>query len=135
VYAKVFASLWDGTLGQNWEAWSVFVYMLANCDRDGVFDKSPEAISDRSHIPLESVEIGLRMLEQPDRRSRSSAEAGRRIVKLDEHRDWGWRIVNYDHYRELVSKENRRQQWKEAAQRQRAQRASSIVGTRPTKSS
>jgi hypothetical protein len=127
VYAKIFASLWDGTLGAHWEGWSVLVYLLANCDPKGVIDATPEAISARSGIPLEAVEKGLRVLEQPDRRSRSLEADGRRIERLDEHRDWGWRIVNYAHYRELVDADTRRAKDLERQRRHREKMAQPVA--------
>lgn len=104
VYAKVFASLWDGTLGQNWEAWSVFVFMLANCSADGVIDMTPDAISRRSCIPPDVVKRALTYLTTPDPESRSVEESGRRLIPLDSHRSWGWRIVNHSRYRRQESR-------------------------------
>lgn len=108
MYAKVFASLWDGTLGQEWEGWTVFVFMLANCGPDGVLDMTPATIAARSRLPMEAVEKGLGILERPDRDSRREEEQGRRIVRLDEHRSWGWRITNYAYYRGLRDEDQRR---------------------------
>ena len=33
----------------------------------------------------------------------------RRIARLDEHREWGWLIVNYEEYRKIASEEQRRE--------------------------
>jgi hypothetical protein len=98
-FAKVHRSLWDGTLGPQWPGWSLFVYMLANCDAEGVIDVTPESIAARSGMPLDEVLRGIAILEAPDARSRTPDEEGRRIVRLDEHRDWGWLIVNLAQFR------------------------------------
>lgn len=98
-FAKVHRSLWDGTLGPQWPGWSLFVYMLANCDADGVIDVTPESIAARSGMPLDEVQRGIIILESPDPRSRTPDEDGRRIVRLDAHRDWGWLIVNLAQFR------------------------------------
>lgn len=119
MFAKVFASLWDGTLADQWETWSVFVFMLAHCDAQGVIDMTPQAISRRSCIPVDKVEAALQHLSAPDPRSRTATEDGRRIVLLDDHRDWGWRIVNYEHYRNMRDEESRREQNREATRRWR----------------
>lgn len=134
MYAKVFASLWDGTLGRQHSAWSVFVFMLANCDAKGVFEQTPEQIAARTGMDISEVEKGLRVLEQADRRSRTPTEDGRRIVRLDEHRDWGWRIVNYGLYRDSRDRDERRRQWRESKQRIRAQHVSTDVHAGPPKS-
>jgi hypothetical protein len=134
VYAKVFASMWDGTLGQNWQAWTTLVYLLANCDPEGFIDKTPEAIARGSGLPLEVVVEGLKVLESPDARSRSCALDGRRLERIDASRDWGWRIVNHRYYRNLVDAGTIREQnrQRQATRRRRlqddaAQRASRNV--------
>ena len=76
---------------------------------NGVVDMTPEAISRRTNVPLEIVKHGIIELEKPDPRSRNPGHEGRRIVRLDNHRDWGWMICNYPHYRNLVSEEQRRE--------------------------
>ena len=119
MFAKVFASLWDGTLADRWETWSVFVFMLAHCDAQGVIDMTPQAISRRSCIPMDKVEAALEHLAAPDPRSRTATEDGRRIVLLDDHRDWGWQIVNYEHYRNMRDEETRLEQNREATRKWR----------------
>jgi hypothetical protein len=46
----------------------------------------------------------MKRFSQPDPYSRSSAAGGARLVLLDEHRDWGWQIVNHQSYREKARK-------------------------------
>ena len=98
-FVKLYRSLFDGTLGQERSARDVFVVMLTHADADGVVEMTPEAISARSGIPVEEVRAGIAILEAADPDSRSPAEEGKRIVRLDAHRTWGWRIVNYPAYR------------------------------------
>lgn len=119
MYAKVFASMWDGTLYGQWEAWSVFVFLLAHADRDGSVDIHPNAIAARSGLPLEVVTKGLAVLEAPDPGSRSPELDGRRLELIDQHRTWGWQIVNYPKYRGMRDLEERRKQTREAVARHR----------------
>ena len=135
MFAKVFASLWDGTLADHWETWSTFVFLLAHCDADGVIDMTPQAIARRSCIPLDKVKAALEQLAAPDPHSRTAESDGRRIVLLDDHRDWGWRIVNYSSYRNMRDEEQRREQNREAQNRRRervstSQQVSAAVSTR-----
>jgi hypothetical protein len=51
-------------------------------------------------------------LEGPDPKSRTPDENGARIYRLDDHRDWGWGIVNYDYFRKIASDEQRREKTK-----------------------
>jgi hypothetical protein len=108
VYGKIFESIYNGTLRENWKALVVFQQLIVLADRDGVVDMTAHAIHGRTGIPLEIVEEGLEHLSRPDPDSRSSAEDGRRIVPLDPDRSWGWRLVNHAYYRDLVRYEDKR---------------------------
>lgn len=83
----------------------VFEDLLKLADKDGIVDMTRSAISRRTNVPIKIVSHGIGELEKPDRDSRSKEHEGRRIVRLDEHRDWGWRIVNYTKYRETATKD------------------------------
>lgn len=131
MFAKVFSSLWDGTLGHQLDVWPLFVFMLAHCDQDGNLDMTPEAISARSHIPLDAVLRGIAVLEALDPRSRSQVEDGRRILRIDEHRDWGWHIVNYEHYRGLRDNQERRAQTRKAVSAHRAKVKATVSHGKP----
>lgn len=89
-------------------------------DKHGVVDMTAAAIARRTTIPVEIIEVGLRALEQPDPESRSPDEEGRRIVPLSDSRSWGWRLVNYDHYRKMRSEEERREYHRVYARKRRA---------------
>jgi len=75
------------------------------CDADGVVDMTPHAIARRTSIPIEHIEAGIAILEAPDPYSRTPDQEGRRIERLDEHRPWGWSIVNHKQYRDLKDKD------------------------------
>jgi hypothetical protein len=109
MFAKIFDSIYEGTLGEHWQALVTFQQMLILCTADGVLDKTPSYISRTTGIPLEIITAGVAFLELPDPRSRSRAMEGRRIVRLDESRDWGWFIVNHEDYRRRISREEKRE--------------------------
>lgn len=110
MYAKIFTQMYDGTLGSKgpWEALVTFQQLLILSDNQGHVDMTPEAISKRTTVPLKIILKGLRELEKPDPGSRTPDEDGRRIMLLADHRDWGWRIVNYGIYNVLRSEVDRR---------------------------
>lgn len=120
MYAKVFSSLWDGTLGQHHTAWSLFVFMLAHANQDGIVEMTQEAMAARSGIPLHLVREALKKLEAEDPRSRSQEEGGRRLIPIDK-RGWGWKIVNHPHYRSLRDEDQRRTEARERMRKLRAQ--------------
>lgn len=111
MYAKVFPSMFDGTLVSKgpWQALVTFQQMLILCDKEGVVDMTADTMHRRTSIPLEIFTVGIPALEAPDPDSRSQLLEGRRIVRLDPARSWGWQIVNYEHYRGLRNAEERRE--------------------------
>jgi len=119
VYAKLFTSIYQGTLRGNSHGLLVFTNLLAHADQHGVVDIHPRAIADEVGLTVEQVRAALVVLQSPDLESRSPEEEGRRIVLIDQHRDWGWRVVNYVKYRSIRNEDDRRVQNREAQQRWR----------------
>ena len=117
MYAKVFAQILDSSIANDYQLRHFFTDMLVLAEIDGVVDMTHEAVSARTRIPLEMVVRFIAELEKPDPKSRSHKEDGRRIVRLDPLRDWGWRIVNYLEYRRIASEEQRREKTRERVKR------------------
>ena len=109
MYGKIFESIYDGTLAEDWRALITFQQMIILCDAEGIIDMTPTAIARRTGIPIEHIESGIKILENPDPYSRSPKKDGRRIERLDEHRAWGWSIVNHESYRNIKSVEEIRE--------------------------
>ncbi len=109
MYGKIFESIYNGTLADNWQALITFQQMIVLCDVDGTIDMTPAAISRRTGIPIEHIEDGIKVLESPDPCSRTKGEEGRRITRIDEHREWGWYIVNHQKYKTLQTQIAREQ--------------------------
>lgn len=128
MYGKLFASMYEGTLYGHWQAIVTFQQMIVLCDADGLVDMTPQAIAARTSIPLEIIQEGVKILEQPDPYSRTPGEEGKRIALLDDHRPWGWRIINYHVYRDLVMAEDKRRADREriAARRAEARGAATL---------
>lgn len=109
MFAKVFTQILDSSLADDYLIRLVFEDLLKLCDLNGVVDLTHEAISRRTNVPIDIVKNGIDRLEQPDKRSRTPDHDGKRIIRLDDHREWGWLIVNYDYYRNLASEDQRRE--------------------------
>jgi hypothetical protein len=122
MYAKVFSQIFDGTLCTvgPWEALVTFQQLLILADQEGSVDMTTTAISRRTTVPLEIIEKGIAALLLPDPESRTPDEGGRRIVPLSEGRAWGWRVVNYKHYRQMKREEDRRTYHREYWQQKRS---------------
>ena len=124
MFGKIFATMFDGSMYGHWQAIVTLQQMVVLADQDGILDMSPEALSARTSIPLDIISTGIAELEQPDPRSRTPDEDGRRIVRLDPSRNWGWRIVNYIPYRKIRSAEERREYMRQYQRLRRAKGAS-----------
>lgn len=126
MFGKIFESMFDGTMHGHWQAIVTLQQMIVLADQDGTVDMTPEALSARTSIPLEIITTGIAELEQPDPKSRTPDEDGRRIVRLDPSRDWGWRITNYLAYRAIRSAEERREYMRQYQRDRRSARASTV---------
>ena len=109
MYGKIFEQIYDGTLREEPITRLVFMDMIILADRDGIVDMTHEALSARTNVPVEKIYKSIERLEAPDLRSRSADESGARIVRIDEHRDWGWKLVNYEFYLKKGSYEDKKE--------------------------
>lgn len=119
MFAKVFEQIFDSTVAQDYEVRHMFIDLLILADPTGAVDMTPDAIARRTNVPQETVERAIRELCQPDVKSRSPLEEGKRLVPLDSRRDWGWRIVNYQHYRKIRDQEARRSYFRDYQRKRR----------------
>lgn len=119
MYCKLFSSLYQGTLRGRPDEILVFTNLLAHADAFGIVDKHFKAISEEVGLPISRVKAAVEVLEAPDPESRSPEEGGARLVKLDGHRIWGWKIVNYGKYRAIKNEDDRREQNRLAQERWR----------------
>ena len=113
MYGKIFESIYDGTLVEDWRALITFQQLIILSSPDGIVDMTPRTISRRTGIPIEHIEAGLRILAEPDPYSRTPGNEGRRILPIDDHRDWGWEIVNHEKYKNIRTAQDRRKYMRE----------------------
>ncbi len=98
-YQAIWRSILDSSIARDYVVRHVFEDLLKLADyRTGEVDMTAEAIARRTNVPPDLIERAISELEKPDRDSRNQAEEGRRIVRLEPERQWGWRIVNYFEY-------------------------------------
>jgi hypothetical protein len=102
-YTPVFDSVFRGSLYGKWPDTAAWLCLLALADYRGYVDATPEAISGMTGMPLSDLLGCIERFMQPDPRSRSQAEEGRKLVLIDAARNWGWRVVNIQAYRKKAS--------------------------------
>ena len=134
MYGKLFSQMYDGTLATKgpWQALITFQQLIILADKHGVVDMTPEAIARRTTIPLKIIQDGITRLLEADPDSRSPNEEGRRITQLSDSRTWGWQIVNYEHYRNLRSTDERREYHRQYYHKIRKNKADSTISTNST---
>lgn len=109
MYSKQYPQMLESSIAEDWQVRHVFMDLLMLADPYGVVDKTPEYIARATNVPLEIVKRGIEVLSSPDPRSRNPAHEGRRLIRLDEHRDWGWQIVNFLEYRSMRDEDAKRE--------------------------
>lgn len=103
-YTPLFDSLTKGTLCGKWPDIGLWPIVLSMADKHGVVDCTQAFIAGVTGLPIDDVTACIERFCQPDPCSRSDAAGGARLVLLDSHRAWGWRIVNFDRYRDKARK-------------------------------
>jgi hypothetical protein len=103
-YIPLFSSLTTGTLCGRWPDVGLWPIVLSLSDRHGVVDVTPMYLASVTGLPIPDVVACMRRFCEADPYSRTDIENGSRLVLIDQHRDWGWRIVNHGKYREKARK-------------------------------
>jgi hypothetical protein len=102
-YAKLFDEIIHSTI---WRAPRhvrlLWVTMLAIADANGEVMASIPGLADAARIEVEECEDALKILNTPDKYSRTQDLEGRRIIPID----GGWLLVNYTKYRKKLSRED-----------------------------
>lgn len=105
LYARVFLQILDSSIAEDFTLRHVFEDFLKLADhKTGIVDMTRQALARRLNVPEETLNLAITKLESPDPNSRDADFQGRRIERLDEHRDWGWTILNWKKYAELRNK-------------------------------
>ena len=120
LFGKVFQQIYDSTVASNWHTMTVWIHFIILADENGVVDSPPFAIARRTGIPEDVIKKAIKELEKPDPLSRSKDHAGARLVRLNEHRDWGWMLPTYPEYSKRITEEQKRQYNRERMREKRA---------------
>lgn len=103
-FTKLFSSIVTSSVwSESNETRIVWVTMMALADRRGIVEAAIPGLANAARVTIPECEDALAKFLQPDSYSRSSANEGRRIEKIE----GGWRLLNYEAYRRKLSKEDR----------------------------
>ena len=105
LYSRVFVQILDSSIAEDFRMRHVFEDFLKLADhRTGVVDMTRHALSRRLNIPMDHLNEEIAKLEKPDPASRDPDHDGRRLERLDPHRDWGWRVLNWSKYEAIKTR-------------------------------
>lgn len=120
VYTKLFHSIVTSTIwSEDDQTRIIWITMLAMANQHGELEASVPGLAKLATVPIEATEAAIQKLLSPDPYSRTKDFDGRRIEIID----GGWRILNYEKYRERGSIEDKREQDRIRQQRHRASRS------------
>jgi len=122
MYSPLFAALYQGSMSGKSDMLLVWPCILAHADPRGNVDLHPRVIAALTGLSQDRVDAAIAELEadDPESRTMDPVYGGKRMVRLDETRRWGWFVVNHLLYRKMASLGAVRAQ---AAERQARRRA------------
>ncbi len=94
-------------------------------DWHGRIEASIPGLANRARVPVEDCRTALDTFQSPDRDSRNPANEGRRIEVLPE--GGGWRLLNHEHYRDLIDQAQRQERQKIYMRTYRAKKKANIT--------
>ena len=119
-YGKVFGSMYTGSmLGAGPVVFAVWSYVIAHVGRDSRLEINPDLLAAMIGCEAEDIEIALEYLTAPDPKSRSKKEDGRRLLYEG---GFTYFVVNYEEYRDMVSRADnarRQQEWRARQQEEK----------------
>lgn len=120
MYAKLFSSLLSSSIwSEDSDTCKVWITLIALADREGYVFGSVAGIARICALPVEKIEEAMTKFISPDRHSadlnREPERDGSRIEAID----GGWRLINYEYYRDLVDADVRRAQYRQAQRKRR----------------
>lgn len=75
----------------------LWIWLLASADREGVVRGTIPGIANAARVTIEACKAAMLKFEGPDEYSGNPARGGQRIERVE----GGWRLINYNYYRNL----------------------------------
>ncbi len=123
MYGKIYPSMFTGSMcGSGALVFAVFTYAITNARPDcgSIVSLNPSALCGIIGEDPDAIEEAIQELCRPDPKSRTTAEQGRRIVRIGSSMDY--RVVNLEKYR-FLDTEDQKGYWREIKRKQREKEA------------
>lgn len=127
MYGKHFESMYTGSMfGKGPTVFAVWGYVISHTRKDGYVELNPHLLAATIGCKASEIDDAIEFLCQPDEKSRSKDEDGRRMIREAE---FDYRVVNYLSYRNILNEDERRDynRQKQRESRARKQAASNHV--------
>jgi hypothetical protein len=103
-YTKLFSSIVTSSIwSEDDKTRILWVTLLALADKNGMIEAAIPGLANAARISIKDCEDAIKKFESPDHYSRSVANEGRRIKRVD----GGWILLNHAEYRHKMSAEDR----------------------------
>jgi hypothetical protein len=116
MFTKLFRSIVTSSIwAEDADTRVIWVTMLALADFEGIVEASAPGLAQTAGISLEKTQYALKKFMEPDEHSRSQEHEGRRIKRVD----GGYKLLNFEKYRDLRGKRKEYMRYKKREQRAR----------------
>jgi hypothetical protein len=130
MYGKIFESLYNGSMvGSGSPTFAVWTYVIAKMRPDSMFgavvELNPEVVAFLLGEKPDVVESVIGRLQEPDPKSTSKKEEGRRLVRVGQ---FAFRVVNGAEYMAIRNEEDRREYFRRKKAESRANKSKPSPG-------
>jgi hypothetical protein len=123
-YVKLFSGILHSSLWLECMATRItWITLLALADADGFVSISKPALAAAARVSMDEVDVAIQYFTSPDPFSRTPDDDGRRLIKVD----GGFRIVNYEKYRNMLSVAAKRERDRERQRKYRQGKVDAVV--------
>jgi hypothetical protein len=125
MYGKVFAAMYEGSmLGSGPEVFALWPYIISNADREGYLELNFDLVAAKIGMKPGEVERVVKRFMEPDAKSRSKKQGGRKLEKCGE---FLYHVINYEYYRAIRNAEDRKESNRLSQARYREKKKAGIL--------
>lgn len=108
MYVKIHDTIFGSSIMEkDIETRYIWFCMLTIADQNGYIDETIPALARRFNVSEDILKKAIECFCAPDPNSRSKENEGRKLCKL--HETFGWKVINYEKYRNIKNYEDRKQ--------------------------
>ena len=128
-WTKLYASILDSSVWfESKEAKILWVTMLAAKNENGFVRGTMKSLANKAVLTEEECAAAIKILESPDKESRTRENQGRRVKRVD----GGWEVLNHFLYRDEFGKEALREYWRRKKEESLKRKAAKVGATTHT---